>query len=645
MTLLRQLIIAVVILFATLYAVNTVVSVDNNRGLVGEQMKVHAQDTANSLGFSMAHAAAGNDQATLQAVLDAVSDSGYFKRMVFRDQSGEILAERHFPQKTNGAPDWFVDAVALPAYQVSAQIIAGSAQLGTLTVESHPAKAYQKLWQLTVTQLTWFAVVTALVCVFAGMALRWLVGPLQRLEAQANAIVDGRFELQTELPSARELKTAVQAMNRMSSRLKSLFNEQVALIGRLREQATHDPVTGLCNRAEFDAQLASVVTPEGGPRAGMLFIIRLDDLQGINDYAGRTEGNAVLASVGQAITDAIKSPEGGIVARRQGAEIAVFLPDVEISEAEQLAATTFDEVKRLTWQHSDRWPLVFSMGFTHSEAMETPRNLLGEADVALKKAQSAGANQWCKFADVTLDEPPVISKPIAAWRDYLEPCIAEREIELHLQPVVSVVDKKPLATEAFVRFHSDNGLMPAGVVLPAAEKLGLMPALEQLIVETAIQKMQDSDSDFILNLSSASICSERFMAWLDDTLKATDNASRLYFEVSERSLQTSVTQIEALNNLLFKQGSKLGIDHFGLNTSSFSYLSRLSLAYLKVHRSFVAGLLNNPDNQFYIQMLGNLAKSLEIQIWVEGVETQEDFDVLASLGADAAQGYFLGAPE
>ena len=167
MTLFRQLIIAIVLLFVCLYAGNTLVSLYNNQQLVAEQMHVHAQDTATSLGLSMTQAAQEKDIATMDTMFNAVSDSGYFQRIYFSDLDGNTLIDREFPVSLQGVPGWFVSFIDLPSNEGRAEVTSDWMQLGEVVVVSHPGQAYLKLWRVTTTQLVWFAVITLAVCLLS----------------------------------------------------------------------------------------------------------------------------------------------------------------------------------------------------------------------------------------------------------------------------------------------------------------------------------------------------------------------------------------------------------------------------------------------------------------------------------------------
>lgn len=649
MTLFRQLIVAILLLFICLYAGNTFVSLRNNQQLVSDQMRVHAQDTATSLGLSMTQAAQEEDIATLDTMFNAISDSGYYQRIYFADLDGKIVIDREFPVSIQGVPSWFLSLVSLPEIEGRAEVSSGWSQLGEVTVVSHPGQAYLKLWKVTTTQLAWFASITLAVCLLAYAAIKWLLVPLSRVERQANEICEKRFVVQDSIPKTRELGKVVMAMNRMALQLKQIFEEQLELIGHLQKQSFQDEVTGLSNRSDFDNRLNSFVDDqEGGMHTGALAILALHDIACVNEYAGRGEGNAILKSVGEQLKQVLGGHSRAVIARRQGPEFSVFIPDVTPEEGEALAVDIFNSMQGISWLHNQKCPLRFYMGYTYRSSVTSGSEMLGEADIALRQAKLGSGSRWIKFADVNDGEVPVLGMPLNEWESFLRQAIDNRLVALYFQPIYGVSDKSLIAHEVFVRFLHGADLLAAAVVIPIAERLGLMPRLDQLVLEALASAHREGglEGKLCVNLSMVSIKSPSFMKWLDTFLSSQRKlASKLVFEVPEFAMKVNDEPLRTLNDLLAKRNASLGIDHFGLDAVAFGYLGSMPLHHLKVHRSFTRALDDNKDNQFYIKSLAGLVHNSGLQLWVEGVESEAEWEQLANLSVDAAQGYFLGEPQ
>ena len=646
-TLFRQLVLAILSLMSLLYGVNVILSLNNTRSLVDQQMEVHAQDTATSVALSLSQLGVEDDPAILETFFNALADSGFYQHIYFSDMSDSIVIERTFSVNVEGVPNWFVAMVELPVHSGSAEVSSGWSRLGKVTVVSHPGQAYRELWAVTTHQLWWFTAFAIVLCGAGIVALRWLLAPLGRIELQANAICDQQFLIQEDVPRARELATVVIAMNRMTGRLRQLFSHQAELISDLRAASALDAITNLSNRADFDTRLNSFVSSETGSHSGLLIIMSLDNLAEVNALAGRVEGNNILSAIGGVLLQHVKSHRNAIAARRQGAEFTFFAPDLETEEAEELAVSILRQVETPPWVHQHSRALVFRMGFTYTEKVSNGPELLSEADMALRHVSEHSARNWARFSDFEAVDLPTVTRPAVGWGGLVEQVLADRSIELLYQPTVKLADKVSVGCEVYTRIkNGDANMVSAGVFLPMVERHGFADAYDQIVLELLAEEKNDRFPIYSVNLSGASVASPTFIGWLREFLQADpDLAGRLVFEIPEHAITVNEKAVREFQSVAEYCGSGVALDHFGLESSGFSYLGSLPVAYLKVHRSFTKNIHLNKDNQFYIKSLAQLAHTREILLIVEGIESNSEWEVLPTLNIDAAQGYFIGHPE
>ena len=646
MTLYRQILIAVLAVLLLLYVGNLAVSLQNTRSLVGQQMQTHAQDAATSLALSMTQATQSEDLATLETLINALSDSGYYRRIEYFSADGETLLAKEFRVTLEGVPQWFISLMSLPDYEGHAEVASGWVILGKLKVVSHPGQAYKKLWQAAAGHLLWFSVigVGASVAIFFSLGL--VLSPLREVEKQAEAIAQQQFTRQSKLPKTRELRRVVEVMNRLSTRLEDLFHSQSGLIAELRELSHKDMVTGLSNRVDFDARLNSFARDDSGSRCGTLMIFALNELGRINHLGGRLSGNEVLKSVGNALKGGVEQFEPVILARRQGREFALFVPDISEDEANELAESLMRAVSNLTWQHQEELPLTVTMGFTYSDSVRNGPELLSEADMALNSVDADGGELWCKFSSLDIAGIPTLSGSVFDSRQFVADAIADQAIELRFQQTVSVPEKGVLGYEVYSRFMApDDFELTAGTVMPMVQRYGYSVALDKLVLTKLAEADAPGEKMLSVNICPASINDSGFCRWLDEFLSSRPAfARRLVVEVPEHALKVAEGNIRAFANILARYHSGLAIDHFGLESSAFGYLASLPLRYLKVHRSFVRNLDLTRDNQFYIKALVQLAQTREIRVFAEGVETEAEWRTLVNLNIAGAQGYWIANP-
>lgn len=647
-TLFRQLVAAVLALVLLLYGVGSAIGLANTRALVAQQMAVHAQDTATSIAMALSQGDIATDPTLQEVLLEAVSDGGYYRRIELKGNDGKRRAIREFPARDPSVPGWFVALMALPEYSGRAEVSTGWNRLGEVEVVSNPGQTYHQLWQLAWQQLLWFAFAAALFCGLGIWGLRCLLRPLQRIEAQANAIREQQFPVQETLPRARELRSVVDAMNRMAVRLSDLFASQAALIAGLRRAASVDPVTGLANRADFDARMSAFVTDPAGPRRGMLAVIALDDLARVNDLAGRTEGNALLMAIGESLVTGLKEYAGSLVARRQGAEFAVFVPDLDAREAVDVALLALRCAEAAAFPHRERLPARFRMGYTYCPAIARDTDLLGEADQALRQVARAAAPNYQRHGAADSGVIPLVSRPGFDWLELIERLLEQRALELLYQPTLSVPARDPIGCEVYSRMRTDaeTHAIAAGILLPMVERVGRSAAYDRLVLELLAARTDLDLPMYAVNLGIPSLQSTGFRNWLDEFLAVNRAlANRLVFEIPERALVIAERATRDFQQQVSAHGCGLALDHFGLESANFAYLGSLPLAHVKVHRSITRNIDQHPDHQFYMKFVSELTRTREIPLLVEGIEQEAEWLTCAALGIDAAQGFWLGRPE
>lgn len=647
MTLFRQLMLAVMALMVLLYGVNGALSLSSARALIDGQMGVHAADAATALAVAVSQGEGGRDPTVLEALFNALSDSGYYQRVALLDGDGRIRLSREFPIAAPDVPGWFVRLMALPDHAGRADVVEGWTRVGEVVVVSHPGQAYQQLWQLAGRQLSWFAAAAALFCVLGLLALRRLLAPLRGVVAQADAICEQQFAVQERMPRAPELRVLVEAMNRMALRLQQLFSGQAGLIADLRRAAAQDDVTGLANRADFDARLETQIAEGGGSRGGMMAILALDSLALINERHGRAEGNELLRAVGRELRTLLTEYPEALVARRQGAEFAVFVADLGAAEADAMAAALAQRAGAAPFAHRDSLPLRVRLGYSLGEATGRGANLLEEAGLALAQITATAAPNVRRYDAASGTAPPLVTRSGADWTGIIDSLLAQRALQLLVQPTVSVPERSSNGCEIYSRAATQlAGALPGpAALLPMVERAGRAAAYDRLVLELLHAQAPDY-ARITLNLSPQSLGSAEWLAWLAEFLGHSPAlAARLVFEIPERAIAALPEQVHAFQRLIQAHGSGLGVDHFGIETANFAYLGSLPLVHVKLHRSLVKDLHRRSDGQFYVKSLAHLAHSREIPLIAEGIETEADWQVLAGLDVDGAQGFFLGHPQ
>ncbi len=640
MTLHRQLIIAISLLFMALFLGTWVTNIQSTRAFLEQQLASHAQDTATSLGLSLSPHMQDNDLPTMNAMVNSIFDRGNYKEITVTDMDGAVLIERVLSVELDNVPDWLVSWVPLQTPERSSLIMSGWKQAATVRVSSHPGYAYVELWSSTAMMFGWFAALTLLSIGITSIALRILLKPLAAVEKQAEAISARKYELQKTLPRTRELRSVVVAMNKMSDKVREMFETQAGTTEHLRELAYADPLTGLGNRRYFETQAQSYLS--SATSQGALLLIRMEGLQALNESQGFAVGDQFIKSAAMRLNELMPTDENILLVRLTGGDFAVLTKDVTVGETEQLATRITDQLGQLYPDGLAYSQNVVQAGVVVYKHGDELHELLAQADTALRSAQATAPNSWTRFQRTADSSDQSIGRQ--EWALRLKRAIDENLFLLYAQQAIATQSpQQTLHHEVLLRLPNEDGkLFSANKFMPFATQLGLIKEIDYLVIEKVILHLASrrSASPIAINLSSAAM---KDHAFIEKTLEMLRHCkATLIFEVSEfiavRELEHVIhfaTQIHAL-------GHHIAVDHFGRAFSSFGYLQSLRPIYVKIDGAFTLNIIDDKDKQFYIRSLCSVAHSLDIQTIVSGIENPEQWPVLAALNVDGVQGYASG---
>jgi diguanylate cyclase (GGDEF)-like protein len=648
MTLYRQVIIFTFLLFFVLLTGTWLAKLETTRTFLLVQLESHAQDTATSLGLSITQHMSTKDMATIESMINAVFDRGYYMVVRLTDIRETVLIDRTLDVAIRDVPPWFIRWVSLETPDARANIMDGWNQAGSLYVKSHPGYAYKTLWDDVVSTTLWFMASGAFVLIGGGLGLRLLLRPLMRIEQQADAICRSQYEIQSRIPWTREFKRVVEAMNRMTHRVREMFEEQVIQAEGLRERAYSDPVTGLGNRRYFDTQVTARLDRRDSITKGILFLVKLNNLDELNRQKGFQAGDEYLKQAAMGLQEATSMYSNCVRARLTGGEFGLFLPDTPPWDAEGIAGAIMDRLGRIAAEQVLANDNIGNVGGVTYENTVTLSRLFSEADLAITMARQAGPNRWsiCAITEES-DDMPLGQQQ---WKQTLDKALDERRFTHDAQPVVMAADRKRvLHLEIFSRIILENGkILSAGIFIPLAGRLKLMSAIDRIAIE-AVMKLDRNKlpvDTVAVNVSPASLGDEPFRDWLRSALKAIPAAApRIIFEFSEYSAVKHLDWITDVSLLVRGHGHGIGLDHYGQNFCNLGYLKSIKPDYVKIDRAYTGELKEkDSDCRFFIGSLCSVAHSIDVMVIAEGVETEQQFQVLKDLNVDAVQGYIIDRP-
>lgn len=417
---------------------------------------------------------------------------------------------------------------------------------------------------------------------------------------------------------------------------------------QLAYQATHDVLTGLANRSLFEDRLAhdiSLAKRSKEPLA--VLFIDLDEFKPINDTLGHRIGDEILISIAHRMQSVIRPSD--TLARFGGDEFVLLLPNLASEqEAEALAEQILYEIGQAHRVDTQELYLTASIGISLlSWDLDEPARMLQEADMAMYKAKQQGRDTFVVYSD---DLDAKLSKRVTL-RNELQEAIQNGQLFLNYQPQVDQFGEI-CGLEALVRWkHPVKGMIPPVDFIPIAEETGQIIQLGQWVLSQACRDAKQLldkgmlNTRVAVNLSPLQFHRQGFLDSLQETLLSTTLPPvNLELELTEGILMhDSQGAIDILLELE-KQGIATSIDDFGTGYSSFSYLKDLPVQSVKIDKSFVDNILVNRKDAAVCQGTITMAQQMGIKVVAEGVETQEQFELLKSYGCKAFQGYLFARP-
>jgi diguanylate cyclase (GGDEF)-like protein/PAS domain S-box-containing protein len=417
---------------------------------------------------------------------------------------------------------------------------------------------------------------------------------------------------------------------------------------RIRYLAEHDTLTGLINRNTLHAKLeAKIARAEADGRRVALLVVGIDGFQQVNDMLGHASGDLVLRAISERLMAVM--PATGLVARLSGDEFAIAVPTSAIGQnvsrfAEQIGAG-FDEPLLAGTRHL-RVRVSIGAAVFPSDG-RTAAELLSNSHMALSRAKATRRGGHVLFEDSIrreLETRLTLEAELAL--------AAERnEFELFYQPQLHLADGSLVGAEALIRWrHPERGLVSPGEFMPVVNTSPISERIAEWVLETACTKAAAWERAgqklrIGVNLSPSQLQSGDLASSVAQALARTGlSPTSLELEVTEDILLHD--EQSALNTFLKIQalGVRLVFDDFGTGFASLSYLKKFPLDGLKIDRSFVLGLLANPDDAAIVSSTIGLSKQLGLSVIAEGIEDRATADFLVSMGCGEGQGYFFGRP-
>lgn len=425
-----------------------------------------------------------------------------------------------------------------------------------------------------------------------------------------------------------------------------------SLSAQLSYQASHDTLTGLVNRNEFEVRLQqALLNARNEDHKYALCYMDLDQFKIINDTCGHAAGDELLKQLASRLKNNLRDSD--TLARLGGDEFGILFDGCELNKAREIADKLLHTVRELRFAWDDKtFEVGVSIGLVPITALSgTLSNIMSAADTACYEAKDQGRNRIHVFDanDINL----LRRRGEMDWIHRINDALDNDRLTLFCQPILDLTDKtnpKNYGYEILVRLKSENGdIIPPNAFIPAAERYNLMPIVDRRIISKTIEYLETLSGfheQIFLNISGQSISDAAFVASLLSLLESSRvDARHLTFEITETATIANFSVATQFITALKQKGCLFALDDFGSGLSSFSYLKNIPVDFLKIDGSFIRDIVVDRTDHAFVESINQIGGIMGLKTIAEFVEDEYILNALKGIGVNYAQGYHLGRPQ
>jgi diguanylate cyclase (GGDEF)-like protein/PAS domain S-box-containing protein len=421
---------------------------------------------------------------------------------------------------------------------------------------------------------------------------------------------------------------------------------------QLAHHASHDSLTGLINRREFEVRLENALSTARDGASHVLLYVDLDQFKIVNDTCGHTAGDQLLKQVTALIRSLVRASD--TVSRLGGDEFGVLLEGCSLEKAISIADDMRAAIRDYRFVSKESaFEIGASIGLVAiREDSESIESLLSAADVACYSAKDLGRNRVHVYQHGAAPERHAEMQ----WVSRLTRAIDENRLELYFQPIVPIGTNPARRGhyELLVRMRDENGrLVPPNAFIPAAERYNIMPMVDRWVISQALEHLVFQPADgksehgytLAINLSGTSLNDDSFLEFVVAEFDRYHPVpGSICFEVTETAAISNLGRAAHFMRELKGRGCEFSLDDFGNGLSSFSYLQNLPVDYIKIDGNFVRNIATNNVHQCMVDAMWRVGRAMGIRMIAEHVETRQALEVLEKIGVEFVQGFHIAAP-
>lgn len=626
MSLFKQLLILISVLFALIFGGNFAVSLNKIRDYLQVESRVHAQDTATSLGLSLSPHMANTRDPILATMIQAIYDMGYYKEIRLTDVEGRTLVALNDSRVFEQVPQWFIDWLPMETATATSEISSGWNIAGSVQVTSHPGYAYLKLYQQMLDALYYSLAALTLSVILLFLVLRFTLRPLKTIDRQAQAIAAGSFARIETLPWTTEVRNVALSMNQMSGKIEGVISHLNQRLDALGQRLLLDELTGLYKKSNFETDMERLF----GGEEGYVVSIGVDAFAELALHLGETATDALLRHLAEALVQCatVERPESRGY-RFHGAEFALVLPGLSAARVEFFARSLQATLREVGERHGRAD--IAHVGIAPFGPLGTPGGILAAAQDACQQARLIGANSY------VIRRVQAEGKSGEQWRGLVFSLIDQRRYEIsYIGQVEDLRQGALLMEEAFTQVFDETGApLPIGVFVSMAERFERIADLDRGVTErVAARILADRVSHGVeINLAMATLRSLDFRAWLADFLRRQPSlAGQLIFSVTAYGVAKDPALFLDFIQFAHGLGARVLLKRYEPQFVSVEAVKTMRPDFIRLARDLTAGISSDEGKRTLVEAIRQVGDLLDIVIVAENVQSRSDFEIVREIG-------------
>lgn len=635
MSLSKQLMLLISGIFLAIFSVNFYISINNIKSYLEVESEVHAQDTATSLGLSLAPYILETQDPILETMVNTIFDRGYFLEIRLSDPDNKELVRKRNPESFGEVPSWFVELLPMRTGSAHSDIDSGWMIGGRVEVTIHPGFGYLKLWNQCKESLSYSAMLFILSLALLALVIRTLLAPLQRIRVMAERIGEGKYEKIEPLPWTAEMRSVANSMNLMSGKIERVVGNLNQRISESSDRLHTDALTGLANKVRFETVIKELFV---AGKTGYLFVIRMDNL---GDYASRHSSAQVdgyIRAFANAVKEVAAKSAGGpaTLFRIVGSEFILLSRLPNDQAAESLCAELCNAFAELGQSYGVSE--VGHIGGVAFDARCTTTGVLAAANEAYEKSRIIGPNAFA------LSEAATAARSVEEWNRLVSRAIDSENFNIKYANLSYALESgsadRVLIEEAVADVRDENNLpVPVGTFVAIAESTHRIEEFDLKVIRRVIDRIrvEDTEHPIAVNLSLQSIRSNRFRQSLFELLQSyKEESSAVAFSLSAYAASQDIPAFLSFIEFARRAGASVMLKRFESSQFNIDKLTGHKLDYIRIARHYTEDIANSAEKRQMVAALQELGALLDIQVHAEAVESEADVETLRQIGLAGA---------